>query len=56
MKVLVIIPAHNEEANIASTVENLQKQCPQHDYIVVNEELEAAVRDMKRILGGKQHD
>lgn len=37
MKLLVIIPAFNEEESILSTVENLTAVCPQYDYIVVND-------------------
>lgn len=36
-KVLVIIPAYNEEANIEAVVEELEKGYPQLDYIVVND-------------------
>ncbi|MCI8887391.1 MAG: glycosyltransferase family 2 protein [Hungatella sp.] len=36
-KVLVIIPAYNEEANIEAVVEELRRDCPELDYIVVND-------------------
>ncbi|ABO68427.1 MULTISPECIES: glycosyltransferase family 2 protein [Geobacillus] len=36
MKILVIIPAYNEEATIQNTVLNLQRICP-YDYIVIND-------------------
>lgn len=36
-KVLIIIPAYNEEANIQSVVQILIKDYPQFDYIVVND-------------------
>lgn len=36
-KLLVVIPAYNEEASIASTVENLLKCEPNINYIVVND-------------------
>lgn len=36
-KVLVIIPAYNEEANIATVVGELEAQFPQLDYVVVND-------------------
>lgn len=35
--VLVIIPAFNEEANIAETVQKLIANCPAFDYVVVND-------------------
>lgn len=37
MKVLVIIPAYNEEENIQSVVKNLEAASPGVDYIIVND-------------------
>lgn len=37
MKVLVIIPAYNEQDNIVSTVTELERVCPQYDYVVIND-------------------
>ena len=37
MKILIIIPAYNEELNIARVVDNLIKNYPQYDYIVIND-------------------
>ncbi|MEG0020333.1 MAG: glycosyltransferase family 2 protein, partial [Oscillospiraceae bacterium] len=37
MKIIVIIPAHNERENIAQVVDNLRCNFPQYDYIVVND-------------------
>lgn len=37
MKVLVIIPAYNEQENIVRVVNQLQAECPQYDYIVVDD-------------------
>lgn len=37
MRLLVIIPAYNEEENIESVVDNLAEKYPQYDYIVVND-------------------
>ena len=36
-KVLVIIPAFNEEANIEGVVEELVQKYPELDYVVVND-------------------
>ena len=36
-KVLVIIPAFNEEQNIVNVVEELKRVCPHMDYVVVND-------------------
>lgn len=36
-KVLIIIPAFNEEASIVRTVEGVRRDCPYYDYIVVND-------------------
>lgn len=37
MKVLIIIPAYNEEANIERVVDNIINNYPQYDYLVVND-------------------
>ena len=37
LKVLVIIPAYNEEKNIINVVKNLNKKCPDVDYVVIND-------------------
>lgn len=37
MKVLIIIPAYNEADNIIRVVDNLIKNYPQYDYVVVND-------------------
>lgn len=36
-KLLVIIPAYNEEAAIRDTLESLATHCPQADYVVIND-------------------
>ena len=36
-KLLIVIPAHNEEENIVPVVENLTRHYPEYDYIVVND-------------------
>lgn len=36
-KVLAIVPAYNEEESIVSTVEDLKKNAPSVDYVVVND-------------------
>lgn len=36
-KLLIIIPAYNEEKNIERVVKNLQRNYPQWDYVVVND-------------------
>lgn len=37
MKLLVVIPAYNEEASIVSTVEELKTKAPDTDFVVVND-------------------
>lgn len=37
MRLLVIIPAYNEEMNIENVVENLRENYPQYDYVVIND-------------------
>lgn len=36
-KVLIIIPAYNEEANIENVVDDLIQNYPQYDYVVIND-------------------
>lgn len=36
-RILIIIPAYNEEANIESVVDNLIKNYSQYDYLVIND-------------------
>lgn len=37
MKLLLIIPAYNEEDNIVQVVQNLKSEYPEYDYIVIND-------------------
>ncbi len=37
MKTLILIPAYNESANIVRVVETLKTQCPDYDFVVVND-------------------
>ena len=37
MKTLILIPAYNEAKNIVQTVVTLQKECPDIDYVIVND-------------------
>ena len=37
MKVLIIIPAYNEEKSIEKVVDNLKNNYPQYDYLIVND-------------------
>ena len=37
MKVLMIIPAYNEEKNLKRVVDHLRRGCPQFDYVIVND-------------------
>lgn len=37
MKGLIIIPAYNEEKVIESTIKNLQEQCKEVDYVIIND-------------------
>ena len=36
-KILVLIPCYNEEENIVNTVERLKEQCPEVDFLVIND-------------------
>lgn len=37
MKILIMIPAYNEEMNIERVVDNLIENYPQYDYVVIND-------------------
>lgn len=37
MKVLIIIPAYNEENNLKNVIEHLKATCPQLDYLIIND-------------------
>ena len=37
MKALVIIPAYNEAGNIIKTVEDIRKNAPSFDYVIIND-------------------
>lgn len=43
-KVLIIIPAYNEEANIVKVVQEISDNFPQYDYVVVNDGSSDATR------------
>ena len=36
-KILVIIPAYNEEENIEKVIDNLQRRVPEVDYVIIND-------------------
>ncbi|MEG2083489.1 MAG: glycosyltransferase family 2 protein, partial [Oscillospiraceae bacterium] len=36
-KLLIIIPAYNEQESITRVVENLKQVCPSYDFVVVND-------------------
>lgn len=37
-KILIIIPARNESKSIQAVISNIQENCPQADYVVINDE------------------
>ena len=50
-EVLVIIPAYNEEANIGRVVENLIRNHPELDYVIVNDGSEDRTAEICRGKG-----
>lgn len=48
MKILVIVPAYNEELNIIRVVNNLIQNFPQYDYVVVNDGSKDGTADLCR--------
>ena len=55
-KLLVIIPAYNEEASILKTIADLQTHCPQADYVVVNDCSRDNTRNLLRQQGANYLD
>lgn len=45
-KVLIIIPAYNEEKNIEKVVDNIIQNYPNYDYIIVNDGSKDATKDI----------
>ena len=37
MKLLLIIPAYNEQDNIERVIETVKRDCPQYDYLIIND-------------------
>lgn len=50
-KVLIIIPAYNEAENIEKVVDNIIKNYPQYDYIVINDGSKDNTRDICKARG-----
>ena len=50
-KVLLIIPAYNEEKNIEKVVDNIIQNYPQYDYIVINDGSRDSTRDVCKARG-----
>lgn len=46
MKKLIIIPAFNESANIVNTIENIKKNAPEFDYVIINDCSTDATREI----------
>lgn len=51
MKILVMIPAYNEELNIERVVNNLVENYPQYDYVVINDGSKDKTADICRKNG-----
>ena len=49
---LVIIPAYNEEGAIVNTVEDIKKNAPSFDYIIINDMVDNCVKDINGIISG----
>lgn len=45
-KVLIIIPAYKEAGNIESLVNGIMKNCPDYDYVIINDGSKDATRDI----------
>ena len=54
MKVLIIIPAYNEELNIVKTVEDVKTNC-KYDYVVINNTVDKAVEEIIQIIKNEKN-
>ena len=52
-KVLLVIPAYNEEKNIERVVDQLTESFPELDYIVVNDDIDTCVEDLHSLIEKK---
>ena len=50
MKKIVIIPAYNEISNIRTTVQDILDHAPGFDYVIINDQLETALRQVEDVL------
>lgn len=37
MKILIIVPAYNEEQSLKRVIDHLREVCPQYDYLIIND-------------------
>lgn len=51
MKLLIIIPAYNEEASISGVVGDIRDNCPEYDYLVVNDGSQDSTAELCRTRG-----
>ena len=56
MKLLIIIPAYNEEENIESTLADVRAHCPEMDFVVINDCSTDHTRDILRRLNAAHID
>lgn len=56
MKVLVIVPVYNEEGSIGGVIEDLRKNFPQGEVIIVNDGSQDRTSDIARALGANVID
>ena len=55
MRILIVIPAYNEQENIERVVDQLMENYPQYDYLVVNDVLEESVRQVHEIIQSEHY-
>ena len=51
MKTLIIIPAYNEQNTLASLIDDIEKKCPEVDYLVLNDCSSDGTREVLRTMG-----
>ncbi len=57
MKLSVVIPAHNEEANIANIIERIEDSLDlEHELVIVNDHSQDRTRQLAEELAAKYHN
>lgn len=51
MKILIMIPAYNEQNTLESLIEDIRNKCPEADYVVINDCSTDGTKDVLKAMG-----